>query len=730
MTSNLPTFAAAAAEPRLRRLGYWLEAHRRAVVMLSLLGVVAMAAIGVATVGGLSLARFEAPGSESDRAAKELADQFGTGSVDLVLLVTTRGGSVDQPAVQHAGIALTNKLAGYPGVAEAASYWTRGNPATLRSDDHRQALVVARIPGSANVVRSEILPAIVPDLTRSDDLIEVRAGGGEEIFRQTVPQARQDFLRAELLIFPLAFLLLWLYSRRVLGAAVPLAIGVFAMIATLAILRLVLLFTDVSTFALNITLAMGLGLGIDYSLLIIARYREELRSGRPARDAVASAVEHAGRTVLFSAMTVGSSLAVLFALPFEFLRSFAYAGIAVVVGTTVGAIIVLPAILAMWGDRIVHAANGGNSVGGRWHSFALRVMRRPILYGGIAAAVIVLLASPALSLRFGVADDRILPESAPARQTQELIRQNFQSEETDALQVVATSPVVDLARYAQRLSELKGVAQVDSAAGAYVKGTPIGQSDTARFSSRQSEGTWISVVPTADQMERDPTGLVELVRATPAPFTVAVGGYPAELEDYRSSVAERLPILFSLILLVTFLLLFVMTGSLLIPLKAVVLNFASQAVMFGVLVWVYQQGHLSSILHFTSTGALDPSIPILMFCIAYGLSMDYEVFLLSRITEEYEKVRDTETAVAVGLQRSAPLITSAGIILALSFAAYASADIVFVQMIGVGMAVAILVDATLIRAVLVPVMMRLLGSANWYAPQTFRRVNSRWRVVH
>ncbi|NNH76066.1 MMPL family transporter [Nocardia uniformis] len=725
MVTTQPPPTSTPTTPWLRRFGYLLVRRRRLVLIAALLGTIGLAGIAAGTVGSLSLARFEAPGSESDRAATELADRFDTGSVDLILLVTAKTGTVDDPAVVAAGRTLTDELAGSDGVAEAASYWSRGNPVTLRSADGRHALVVARIPGDADTVRGRILPALVPELTRGNEVIDVRSGGGEEVFRQTVPQARQDFLRAEMIIFPLVFVLLWLYSRRVLGALLPIVVGVFAMIVSLALLRGALLFADISTFALNLTLAMGLGLGIDYALFVIARFREEVRRGRNQHDAVAYAVEKAGRTVIFSGLTVAASLVVLFALPFDFLRSFAYAGIGVVIGGILGAVVVLPAILATVGTRVLRTTDRGESTTGFWHTFATRVMRRPLVYGGAATLVLLLLGAPFLGLRFGVADDRILPESAPARQTQEIIRAQFPAEETDALQVVSTGEATNVREYALALSQLPGVAQIDSSAGVFIRGERAGAGDPARFLRHDADGTWLSVVPTAEQMAGDPVELVDRVRATPAPFDVLVGGYPAELADYRSSVVDRLPLLLGLMLVVTFVILFLMTGSVVIPLKATVLNMLSLAVMFGALVWVYQEGNLSGLLGFTATGTLDPSIPILMFCIAYGLSMDYEVFLLSRIKEEYDRTGDTTTAVATGLQRSAPLITAAGAILALSFAVYATAGVLFVQMLGVGMAVAILVDATIIRAILVPAFMRLAGPANWWAPQPLRRLHAR-----
>ncbi|MBB5084968.1 MMPL family transporter [Nonomuraea endophytica] len=730
-----PRPATAPPPPRLRKLGYFLVRRRRLVLSLALLAFVVAAALAAGAVPRLSLARFEAPGSESDRAQAELVNRFQTGSPDMVFLVTAVTGGVDDPAVAAAGRELTARARATAGVAESASYWTRGNPATLRSDDGRHALIVVRIPGDADHVRGTILPALVPRMGEGvAGVATVRAGGGEEVFRQTVPLARQDFVRAELVIFPLVFALLWWYLRRAVAALVPILAGVFAMAVGLALLRGVLVFTDVSTFALNLTLAMGLGLGIDYCLFVIARFREETRAGRERADAVAGAVEHAGRTVIFSGLTVAASLAVLFALPFGFLRSFAYAGIAVVAGGVAVAVFVLPAVLASVGGALLPKRERPARGEGFWHGLAVRVMRRPLLYGGAATAALLVLASPFLGLNFGTADDRILPPSAPARQTQDVIRQNFPAEETDAIQIVATSTpsgaaagdmsvAGDISGYAATLSRLPGVAQVDSAAGSYARGERTGDGDPARFGPAD-RGTWLSVVPSAEALAGDPVDLVAAVRATPAPFERLVGGYPAELADYRASIVERLPLVLALMLGVTFVLLFAMTRSLLIPLKATVLNVLSLGVMFGAIVWIFQEGNLSGLLGFTATGTLDAGIPILMLCVAYGLSMDYEVFLLSRIKEEYDRTGDTTSAVAAGLRKSAPLITAAGGILAASFAAYATASVSFVQMLGVGMAIAVLADATVIRAILVPAAMRLAGPLNWW-PRKSRSAHDR-----
>jgi RND superfamily putative drug exporter len=704
-----------------------LVARRPAwVVTAAVLVAVLAGVIGAGTLDVLSLTRFEAPGSESMRARDALARDFHTGTPNVALLVTAKQGTVDSPEAVAVGQQLTRELAAYPGVGDAWSYWTRGAPATLRSGDARQAMVLAWVPGDANEVQRDVLPELAPRFGRETAAVQVEVGGADEVFRNVMEQARRDFVRAEMIVLPVvALLLLWVF-RRVTAALITLGIGLFAVLGSLAILRGVVAFTDVSTFASNIALVMGIGLGVDYGLFVIFRFREELRAGYEVADAVTRTVRSAGRTVLFSGVTVAASLSVLLAFPFPFLRSFGYAGIAVVLAAVAGATVVLPAALALLSRRVERRRPRSVSIEAQtfWYATARRVMRRPLLLGGAALAVLLLLGSPFLGVRFGLPDDRVLPASAPVRQMYDQIRVGFAQEEADAIQVVA--PEADAAAagpYAARLSRLDGVIRVDSAAGSFVDGAPAAAPAGTRFAGRA--GTWLSVVASTDRLEADPVGFVREVRAVPAPFPVAIGGYPAELTDYRDGVTDRLPLIAGLIVLVTFAVLFLMTGSVIAPLKASVLNGLSLSVMFGALVFVFQNGNLSGLLGFTPTGSIEPSVPILMFCIAYGLSMDYEVFLLSRIREEYLRTGDALGSVPTGIARSAPLVTAAAAILAVSFAAYATGQVVFLKQLGIGMALAVIVDATLIRGVLMPAFMRLAGPVNWWAPAPLRRLHRR-----
>lgn len=707
----------------MHRLGRFTVRRRRILLLAALLVFLASAFIGSGTMNALVLSRFEAPGSESIVAGDELDRRFGVGSANFLLLVTAADGDVDSAASAAAGAALAAEVASTEGIAQVDSYWDAGSPA-LRSEDGSQALITAYVPGDVTYVRSELLPELKAAFAGDDGTLTVAVGGSDEMFREAAELAREDFVLAEAIIIPGMLVLLIVLYRRPVAAFLTLGVGIFALALSLAAMRAVAAMTEVSTFAANLILVMSMGLAVDYCLFIVNRFREESALHDRA-EAVARTVASAGRTVVFSAVTVAASLSVLLLMPFPFLQSFGYAGIVVPLAALLGAVVVLPAALAVWGGRVVRKRPVRPVEAGRWFRLASGVMRRPFVWGGAALVLVLTLASPMLGVRFGVADERVLPEGAESRVVTDQVTEGFAAEETDAFQIlVEGSDVESLAAYATELSTVDGIAQVDSGAGRFVDGAAVAAGDTERF-AESGGATWLSAVPTMEVMREDPYGLVGDVRAVDADFTTSVSGYPADLTDFRDALLERLPLVIGLIVLITFVILFLMTGSVIAPIKATVLNGLSLAVMFGAMIWVFQEGHLSGLIGFTPQGSFEPSIPILMFCIAYGLSMDYEVFMLSRIKEEHDRTGDRTGSIAVGLQRSAPLVTAAAVVLAFSFAVYASGDMVFLQMLGLGMALAVLVDATVIRGVLLPALMRLTGRWNWWAPAPLRRLHER-----
>ncbi|TDF94874.1 MMPL family transporter [Paenibacillus piri] len=731
----------------LGKIGRFIVRARWLIIILGVISFAACAVIGAGTVGKLSLSRWEVPGSESYQAGRTLEHMFNAGSPNLTLLVTAKDGTIDSPVVRKAGLELTGQLADEEAVKEASSYWSRGGTRTLRSEDGRQALILAHLKGSVTEARTA-LAELSPRYARENEFVKVEVGGQDEIFRQAAELARQDFIRAEIIILLGVFVLLLLVYRRFRATALTIGAGLFAMAGTLAGLAAIVAFTEVSTFALNLTLVMGLGLGIDYSLFMIVRFREELASGKNVHDSTVRTVETAGRTIMFSGVTVAASCAVLFVFPFPFLQSFAYTGVLVVLSGMIGSLLILPAWIAVLGSRLARRTKDGAApvsrdgsghfdtrTGGWWYRSAKTIMRRPVLYGGAAIIVLALLGSPVMNLQFGLPDHRVLPAHASSRLVEDQKLAGFKAEETDAIQIVA--PAVshpslatdEIAGYAAKLSRVQGVIQVDSIAGSFSEGRIVTPPDEthARFAGAEG-GTFLTVVPYGASINADAPKIVREIRTIQAPFDVMVGGYPADLTDFRDKLLERIPLALVLVLAITFIILFLMTGSIVLPLKAILLNVLSLTIMFGALVWVFQDGHLSGLLRFTPAGSIEPSIPILMFCIAYGLSMDYEVFILSRIKEEYDRSGNLEESVARGIQQSGSLVTLAAAILAFTFAAYATGEVVFLKMLGIGMTLAVLVDATLIRSVLVPAFMKLAGRANWWAPPAMRRIYERYGI--
>jgi RND superfamily putative drug exporter len=732
----------------LERLARFPLRRRWAVLAATLVVVVAAGAFGGSAITRLKSGGFDDPDAESTRAAKVLADEFGTGDPNLVLLVTAKGGRVDDPAVAAAGEALTRRLAAEPDLAQVVSYWATGAPA-LKSTDGSQALVLGRITGDDEGL-DERAAALTGAYARDDATLRVQVGGQAQVFREVGEQVESDLARAESIAVPITLLLLVLVFASAVAGALPLAVGGFAIVGTLLVLRVLAEVTDVSIYALNLTTALGLGLAIDYSLFIVSRYREELRAGREPADALVVTMGTAGRTVLFSAATVAVSLLALLVFPLYFLRSFGYAGIAVVALAAIGALVVLPALLAVLGRRVdrlrlpigrrrAAAVATREPEAGLWHRIATSVMRRPVPIALAVVAFLVLLGTPFLGVRFGLPDDRVLPVGAEGRQVAEAVRANFAADETSALSVVTpgisdpAAHLADIDGYAAALSRLDGVDRVDALTGSYAAGQrlqgPLPTGDAAispearRFAA--ADGTWLSVVPSVEPYSAAGEDLVAAVRHLQAPLGAQVTGPSAQLVDTKASLFGNLPAAGAIIALVTFALLFVMTGSVVIPVKALVLNLLSLTAIYGAMVFIFQDGHLAGVLGFTPTGTIDTSMPVLLFCIAFGLSMDYEVFLLSRIKEEYDRSGDTVASVAAGLERTGRIVTTAAALLAIVFVAFATSEVTFLKLFGIGTALAILVDATLIRALLVPAFMRLAGRANWWAPAPLRRLHGR-----
>jgi RND superfamily putative drug exporter len=729
----------------VRRLAIFVVHRRWAVLVLSVVALPLFALVGGGVHDRLSTGGFDDPGAPSTRADAIISRDFPeAASADFVVVVTATAGDVDDPVAQAAARALAKHLEESEGVRSVTSYWALGIPGDanpLRSADGNRALIVAALEGDADA-QLKYAEELSPEMSKTEGPITSLVTGRAEVTRQLAELAEKDLQRAELFSAPLTFAALIIVFGSIAAALLPLGVGIIAVLGTFVVLTILTGFTDVSVFALNLTTALGLGLAIDYSLFVVSRYREELQSGVSTPVAVGRSMQTAGRTVAFSAGTVAISLSCLAVFPVPYLRSFAYAGVAVVFLAAFASIIVLPALLAVLGPRVEKGRVfkvKPVSDGGFWKSQANRVMKHPIVYAVSVSLFLILLAIPFLHVNVGLSDDRVGPENMTSRKATEQIRADFASREGDALSVYVPNVSAEDSRdeldaFARRLIALDGVERVDTALGSYIyiDGkllAGVKNSQTGRFDPAPGKtGTYLSVVPNVEPLSDAGEKLAKEIRATTAPFEFLVTGPSARLVDTKAAIYDRLPIALGLIALATFILLFMMTGSLLVPLKALLLNMLSLTATFGAMVWIFQEGHFSSWLHFTSTGTIDVFTPILMFCIAFGLSMDYEVFLLSRIKEEYDLEHDNEHAVAVGLQKTGRIVTAAALLLTIVFLGIATSQVVLVKAFGVGLTLAVLVDAFLIRATLVPAFMRLAGRLNWWSPRWLRRWHLRYGI--
>ncbi len=751
----------------MRKLAILIVRRRWWVVIATLIALPLAAILGGGVHDRLTGGGFEDPSAESARARAEIKAAFPQASLsDFVLVVTANHGTVDDAAVTRAATALTEQLRGEKGVVAANSYWTYGKVAQLRSTESRRALIVAALSGKEDD-KFKRAGVLAEQFTRSTGVLSTLPTGEAVLTDQISQQAEKDLQKSELITAPITAIALVIVFGSIVAALLPLGVGAIAVLGTFLLLTILTLLTPVSVFALNLTTALGLGLAIDYSLFMVSRYREELARGVSTNVAVGRSMQTAGRTVAFSAGTVMISLAALAVFDVPYLRSFAYAGVAVVMLAALAAVVVLPAVLAILGPRIekgrIFRPKPESETGGFWGAQARRVMKHPVPYALCVSGLLLLLAAPFFHLNLGLTDDRVVPDSVSGRRAVDQIRECFATRESNAIAVsLPTASVagdaVEIKRLAGRFIRLPGVAHVDSGVGIFVKGDLVPAatgpkacgSKTAAFNEHAkinfapialaptqkprfvnapgTRGTYMTVTPAIEPMSAAGDRLVRSMRAVDSPLEFKVMGLGARLIDTKDSVLSRLPLAIGLVALATFILLFLMTGSLLVPLKALAMNVLSLTATFGAMVYIFQDGHFREWLGFTPTGSVDVFTPILMFCIAFGLSMDYEVFLLSRIKEEYDLDRNNEHAVAVGLQKTGKIVTAAALLLTIVFVGIATSEVAIVKLFGIGLTLAVLVDAFLIRATLVPAFMRLAGRSNWWAPAWLRRWHLRYGI--
>ena len=722
-----------------------IRAPRR-IIAVAVLVMVAAGIFGIPVAESLSAGGFQDENSESAKASELLTDKFGRGETDLIIAVTSEAG-VPSPQATAAADEIAATLDASPHVSDVTSAWTSPESAApaLISRDGKTGLIIAGILGGESDAQ-KYAKALTDEVVHDRDGVTVRAGGEAMIYVQITEQSEKDLLRMEAIAIPLSFLVLvWVFGG-LLAAALPMAVGGFAILGSMAVLRLVTFFTDVSIFALNLTIAMGLALAIDSTLFIISRYRDEIADGADRDTALIRTMATAGRAVVFSALTVALSMVPMVLFPMYFLQSFAYAGIAVVAFAAIAAIVVTPAAIVLLGDRIdkydvrklLRRMLGRPDPVRRpveqtfWYRSTKVVIRRAIPIGLAIIALLLLLGAPFLGVRWGFPDDRVLPGQLSAREVGDDLRNDFAVDSATNVTVVVPDAngvtPQQLGEYASRLSQVPDVSSVSSPAGTFAGGKQVGPPSAA--TDMRNGSAYLTVGSTAQLYTDASETQLDRLHEVPGPNgrDVSLTGTAQINRDSVHAVTSRLPTVLAVIAVVTFVLLFLLTGSVVLPLKALVLNVLSLTAAFGALVWIFQEGHLGG-LGTTATGTLVANMPVLLFCIAFGLSMDYEVFLLSRIREFWLKSgktrADNDESVALGLARTGRVVTAAALVMSISFAALMAAEVSFMRMFGVGMTLAVLVDATLVRMLLVPAFMHVLGKANWWAPKPLVRLHEK-----
>lgn len=718
----------------------------RQIILVAALVALATALFGIPVAQHLSAGGFQDPTSESAQAARLLTEKFAQSDQQLLVTVTDPNGAT-APAARAVGTDIVGALSASPHVMQVTSPWTSPPAAAgeLLSRDGKTGLIVATLDGGENDAQ-KYAQALTEQVAHDRDGVMVRAGGKAMIYAEITRQSQRDLLTMEMIAVPLSFVVLvWVFGGLV-AAALPMVVGLLAILGSMSMLRLITFATDVSIFGLNISTALGLALAIDYTLLIISRYREEIAAGDDRDTALVRTMVTAGRTVLFSAITVALSMAAMILFPMYFLKSLAYAGIATVAFAAAAAVIVTPAMIVLLGDRLdsldirrlLRRALNRPEPNPKpverqfWYRSTKFVMRRAVTIGLTVTAFLIFLGLPFLRIQFGNPDDRVLPRTASTHQVGDLLREDFPSNLNTAVSMVIPDAAgitpAELDRYAADLSRVPDVSLVSAPGGTFVGGNRVGPPSAP---TAVAQGSAFLTVRSTTMLFSD-ASKAQLSRLhavpTPAGRDVLIGGGAQVNRDNVYAITSRLPLVLALIGVITFVLLFLLTGSLVLPLKALVLNMLSLSAAFGALVWIFQEGHLDA-FGTTPTGTLEANMPVLLFCVAFGLSMDYEVFLVSRIREYWlasnQTRADNDESVALGLARTGRVVTAAASIMAIAFAALITAQVSFMRIVGLGLTLAVLVDATLVRMTLLPAFMRVMGRWNWWAPKPLARLHSR-----
>jgi uncharacterized membrane protein YdfJ with MMPL/SSD domain len=690
-------------------------AHRRGrrIVIAAVMLAIVAGAIGGSVASRLASYGADDPATDSVKTANAIERATGVEAEPGVVVLVDGSGKVSSAQTRAKVDGVARTVARDRGIGRVAT-WYQTHDSTMVSKDGRSTFVAAWIKRGAD------------DRDTADGVKDALAGrpgvkvGGEQVARAEVNKTvQEDLRRAEMLALPLLFLLSLLFFRSIVAALLPPLVGGLAIVLTFLGLRVASEFTTLSIFALNLVTGLGLGLAIDYSLFLVSRYREEMAVHGPGAEALRRSVKSAGRTVLFSALTVAAALASLLVFPQNFLHSMGVGGVMVALISASVALVVLPAVLALLGKRVnalsprrlrrAADADARPAEHGGWYRLSRFVMRRPAPVAVLSAAFLIAVGLPFLGIKFTSVDASVLPKSADARQVDSELKARFPDNRTAPVTVaVGAAPGRQADAFAARLRSLPDVSAVS-------RPERLGTAQLSR----------VDVVPRDRSLSDSTQNLVRDIRSLQAPVHAGVTGTTARFVDLKSSLVDHLPLAIAILAAATALVLFLMTGSVVLPVKALVMNALSLSAAFGLLVLIFQDGRLEGLLGYTSQGALESTQPVVLFAVAFGLSTDYGVFLLSRIKEARDNGASNRDAVAMGLERTGRIVTAAALLFCVAIGAFATSRIIFIKELGVGTALAVLIDATIVRALLVPSLMEMLGKWNWWAPGPLRRLHNR-----
>ena len=692
------------------RLGHLIAKRKKSVLSLFLLATVLAGGIGSQVFSRFDSGGYSDPNSDSAKVWEYLDETFNVKDPAIVFVVDGKDKSVDDPEVVASAQKIESQVRSESSAENVISYWSAGGAPSLKSKDGTSAFIFVYLKSTDFTEIDKLGGEYQKKYDGTFENVEVYASGGAVFANAINGRIQNDLKISEAISIPLTFLLLLFVFGAMAASAMPLLVGVTAILGTFLVMYLLTLVTDVSIFALNLTTGLGLGLGIDYALLMVNRFREELAKGLDNESAIVNTLRSAGKTVFYSGLTVVLTLISLTFFPQNFLKSMGYAGAAVVALAVLGALIPLPAILALMGSKINKGVVRKNAIvqkeDGRWARVARFVMRRPVSVVTASLAILFVMIAPITNIKFSQVDSGVLPKSDRAYIASQFIADEFPGQESNPIEIVfpnGASQTEEINSFMTRVAATPGIIRV-------------GQPEITGASAR--------VVAIHSMQPRTPEGedLIHKLRDLPSPEGTLIGGAAADYADTQGAISRTLPAVIGWIMITVLLLLFAFTGSVLLPIKAVILNFTSLAATMGVLTWIFIDGNMKFLVgDFIETGSLDTNTMVLIAVVAFGLSMDYEVFLLSRIKEEHDAGKSNIDAVAYGLQKSARIITAAAFILAVVFAAFVISGVTSIKMMGFGVAFALLLDATLIRAFLVPALMRLFGERNWWAPRSLKR---------